>query len=829
MQTSSQTLFALKLRGGSRLVDALVNGALILLVALGLVYRFGWVNWSKGTNLHPDEYGLTNTLTQLSLPKNLADYFNTRISPLSPYQKYDAAGSVTVDGPDNRMRWGQLPMILIRTAAELTGNTGYGELRLMGRTLSALADALAVLIIFAIGRRLFNPRIGLLAATLSSLAVMQIQQSHFMTVDNFASLFAVAALYACVRIAQQPSAMRAAPALTSSAPTVLAYRPSHAAITWFLLFGMFFGMTVASKINLLPVGGMVLIAVLISIADLKLKTRQDLTRILLISAGFLALAYLAALVTFRLAQPMSFRAVRGDTTFITVKLNSDWIDSMKVAQSESSGIGGGPPGEQWAQRPKIIFPLVNIVLWGLGLPLGITAWVSVLWATWRLARGRVDWRAHLLPLVWVLGYFLFMGTRWVMSIRYFLPIYPFLCLYAAWGLAELLPSGTWWNLWKEKPRPSAAETPPPRRRRVQVPAFLRTGAPIAAALVVILGTLAWATAFVNAVYWHDPTRVQATEWIFQNVPAPFNLTIEQAGVSRQQPVAAPDGLQVSAKMPFIQAFTASYSGRLTQAAVPHAFVLSSSGDVPLRIAITTDPDGQNVLDEALLTVRPSETPATAAPVTAAFHQAVLEQGKLYYLVAAPLDSSTVLISRTVVANENWDEGLPVPYDGYDPFGQFYTGLTMEVRWSDDENKRRMFIDTLQKIDYIILPSQRAIWSTCRIPRTYPMTMEYYRALFAGHLGFDLAATFSAPLKIGPLKISDVGGTIAWNRAPPLPLFNHNLLAAEEAFSVYDHPPVWVFKKRADFDIHAVRAVLDSIDLNQVIIQQPRDATGSPCR
>jgi hypothetical protein len=29
-----------------------------------------------------------------------------------------------------------------------------------------------------------------------------------------------------------------------------------------------------------------------------------------------------------------------------------------------------------------------------------------------------------------------MGTRWVKSVRYFLPIYPFLCLLAAWLLIE---------------------------------------------------------------------------------------------------------------------------------------------------------------------------------------------------------------------------------------------------------------------------------------------------------------------------------------------------------------------------------------------------------
>ncbi len=52
--------------------------------------------------------------------------------------------------------------------AELTGNTGYNEIRLMGRSLSALADSLSLLLIFLIGERLYDCRIGLLAAALSA-------------------------------------------------------------------------------------------------------------------------------------------------------------------------------------------------------------------------------------------------------------------------------------------------------------------------------------------------------------------------------------------------------------------------------------------------------------------------------------------------------------------------------------------------------------------------------------------------------------------------------------------------------------------------------------
>jgi hypothetical protein len=328
-----------------------------------------------------------------------------------------------------------------------------------------------------------------------------------------------------------------------------------------------------------------------------------------------------------------------------------------------------------------------MVFWGMGLPLGIAAWSGFAWAAWRVFRPGQSWRAHALPLIWVGGYFLYMGTRWVKSIRYFLPIYPFLCLLAAWALAEL-----WWQATHSREAGIRADEARPRR-------MLFPGLTLLAWAVVTLGTLTWANAFVKAVYLNDHTRIRASHWIYENVP-----------------------------------------------------------------------------------------------------------------------------KGSVISNENWDESVPLPMDGYNPFGDLYRGVTMEVRWFDDQHKKEMFLENLPQVDYIFVPSQRGIWSTSRIPRTYPMTMEYYRALFDGRLGFDQVAVFTAPIQIGPLEISDVGGTFAWGHPPTLPLFDGSFFGAEEAFSIYDHPPVWIFKKRVDFDIDSARAILDSVDLSLVVIQTAREAS-----
>lgn len=764
------------------------------------------MNWNQNANLHPDEYGLTNTITQLHIPKTVSEYFNTRISPISPYQKYDLSGSTTLDGPDNRMRWGQWPIILIRALAEIIGSIGYDELRIMGRYFSAFIDTLTLLLIFLIGRRLYGFSVALYATALSSLAVLQIQQSHFMTVDNFATFFATLSMYSAVRISEHTPVICIQDKDNSVYPS---YQIDKRAIKWYLLFGVSFGMAITSKISLLPLGGMILFAAFISITDLKLHYQRDIQSIFSTGIIFILIAILAALITFRVTQPMSFRASTGDTSFWTLHLNPDWVDSMRVAQQESSGIGGGPPAEQWSDRLIVIFPLMNMIVWGMGIPLGIASWFGFCWASVKTLKDHHNWRVHLLPVIWTGGYFIFMATRWVKSIRYFLPIYPFLCLLAAWGLSELIINihTSSWRIFQKQSYRKAA--------------YLLA---VFVSVLVVGGTFVWAAAFTNAVYRHAHTRIQATQWILANVPGPLHIQISINGNDEFIPISAPDGLTVNRDTSFLQSFTSQHAGELISVTLPH---ISNTTDSPiyLNITLSLDPEGTIVIDRTSMQIPPSSI-QRGIDIHGNFQGAELEAGQTYYLTASTPSTNSLMIYRNIIANEDWDEGLPVPFAGYDPYGQLYRGITMPVRWTDDQNKRKSFLDNLEHVDFIILPSQRSIWSISRLQSMYPMTIEYYRALFDGRLGFDQVAMFQSPFKIGALEISDVGGVAAWNARPEIPCFNFNIFAAEEAFSVYDHPPVWIFEKRHDFSLLRARNILNTIDLSTAVFQSPRDANVS---
>jgi YYY domain-containing protein len=787
---------------------------LILVILVGVIFRFSWTNWSEGTNLAPDEYGLTNTLTQLSIPKSLEEWFNTRLSPISPYQKSDASGNVTQEGPDNGMVWGQWPQIIIRgtaeamtaadkavvplindlraktcpqggTAAEIppacmpipvVNYTAYDTLRLMGRSLSALADVITLLACFLIGLWLYSKRIALLGTALSALAVMQIQQSHFMTVDNFAVMFSVLAVACAVRVAKKGG------------------------WGWYGMFGVFFGMALASKINMAPIGAAIALAAWM--ADR--QRWNDRTRSLIArfgpATGGMALAVAVTLVTFRVTQPMSFRAPTGDTTFFTITLNPTWVERMKWAQETSSGIGisGYPPADQWANRTPIVFPLVNMVLWGMGLPLGLAACIGLVWAAIRTFRGR-EWEKHLLPVLIAAGMFIFLGTRWVMSVRYFLIVYPFLCLLAAWAMVEF------WNIASTRSRWFKA-----------LPAVVLT--------VVVLGTLAWAWGFTS-IYRNENTRVRASRWIYQNIPAPFVLNLRMpSGVNVQEPIPFSSDGQIGTDPVIIQ-FIPRESGAVDSLSLGFALDLSGAADSMMHVAIYTEPPGSDPIAETDLVIPRAGIDPRGVTVSGSIGPVALTANGHYRLVVSSVRGGPFTVQGATIAVESWDEPLPVRIDERDGFGGLYRGITMDMQWPDVPDKLNMILNSLSEADYVILPSQRRVWSSIRMPAAYPLTMEYYQALFEGRLGFELAAQFQSPIVIGPLQVSDLAAVAAWGRPPDLPVVNLNPLSAEEAFSVYDHAPVWIFRKRADFDLEKARAILSAIDLTAVAKQDAHQSEG----
>jgi len=462
-------------------LEALVLLALLAVLALGAYFRFAGLNWDNDSHLHPDERFLTIVGSSLSGVDNPLDYLRTSVSTLNPY---NFGQSFYV--------YGNFPMTATRYAAEWVAGacdaltrqggepfcdytyTGYDGIQLVGRALSALVDLFSVLLTFLMARRLYNWRAGLFAAFLLAVAVMPIQQSHFFTMDNWATAATTLALYAAVRAAT----------LGDDAPR---WR-----LRWYALFGLALGLAAASRVNMAPLAVIVNVSAVIWMARraswgaerqgnedagavdgrswLSVASRnQDLERALI----GVALAAMVAIFTFRLANPYAFsdaQMVREQAIAETgqpagaftvalksvIGLNPQFLANMAEIQRLQAPEASFPPAVQWVDRPAILFPLGNMVLYGMGLTAGLFAWFAAFWALWRcfqqgrratddaLHRDRPwrhpEWMLHAIPLSWTLLYFLFMGTRWVKSVRYFLPVYPALFVLAGWAVAYL-----WWR------------------------------------------------------------------------------------------------------------------------------------------------------------------------------------------------------------------------------------------------------------------------------------------------------------------------------------------------------------------------------------------------
>ena len=94
--------------------------------------------------------------------------------------------------------------------------------------------------------------------------------------------------------------------------------------------------------------------------------------------------------------------------------------------------------------------------------------------------------------------------------------------------------------------------------------------------------------------------------------------------------------------------------------------------------------------------------------------------------------------------------------------------------SDTDAKAQQLATQLASADLVVISSRRLLDSIPVMADRYPMTTRYYQLLFAGQLGFKLAAHFDAHPNLFGITFDDS--------------------SADESFSTFDHPPVWLFER-----------------------------------
>lgn len=899
------------------------------ILLLGGYFRFIGLNWDGNFHLHPDERFLTMVSTAISTPQGNAGYFDTANSPLNPHNR--GYGFYV---------YGTLPLFLVRYFGEALDRTGYDQIHLVGRFASATFDLLTVFLVYRIAIRLYRRRrLGLLAAAFSAFAVLQIQLSHYYTVDTYANFFVYLGFYFAVHILTEEKLVSEISAVPQGEEKTRAWWRMLAENGWrkalpYAGFGAALGMAMACKISAAPLA--LLLPVAAYLQYLQVSNEEQKQQAVLIVRN-VVLAAVISFLAFRIFQPYAFTG----PGFLGIGLNQRWLDNLAELSRQSNGDVDFPPALQWARRP-VTFSWENMVLWGLGLPLGVLAWSGFLWMGVRIFKG--EWKKHGLLWGWTAVYFVWQSLNFSRSMRYQLPVYPALAIIAAWALFKLWDFGSI----------ETSQTGAYRFKRNWC-RYLAS----ATGVVVLLSTFLWAYAFTQ-IYQRPVTRVEASYWIYQNVPAAINLHLRTSEGMINQPLPYRAKAVLTVERPIRMTFRPVVSGALTdvnftRVVDPHL----EQNQKSLVFVVTPQADEGRILGGGILLndFTQSEDPRGASYTLEIQEPVYVEAGQTYSLsfslevgsklelagpitigintprgvmrqpVADPVQAirrgEDYVLPFTAVADgqlmeaflphivdwenlpqlkilrlsimdgaggemlgeaevrssfgvtgdprgdgyvfkfekpvtlkanqsytlrlwlaegdgvigvygskqaleSSWDDPLPMGLPGYhNPFdyetGVYRTELNFEMYWDDNAEKLNRFLAILNQADYIFISSNRQWGTTVRVPERYPLTSAYYRNLlgcpegrdivwcyrvaepgmFQGNLGFELIKVFESYPNLGGIRF--------------------NTQFAEEAFTVYDHPKVFVFQKRADYDPLKVQALLSKVDLSRVVHLTPRKA------
>ena len=377
---------------------------LALILALGLGLRLHGINWDSGYGFHPDERSIYmragcmyNVLTESpgfqgciqdfpatepGLP-SFGVFLDAERSPLNPH--WFPLGSILI-----------YVLVVLRSIIELFVDIGDMDMRYVGRFLSAIADVGTVFMVYMVGRRMFTRDVGLLAAALTALAVINVQSSHFYRPETFSVFLILVSFWAMLRMVEHRR-----------------WRDS-------LLLGVLVGLAIAPKVSVLPLVLPLALAYgywALNSADGRWSgiTLNIFGRMLVHAC----LAGLSALAVFFILTPYALLDI------------SAFIGDLTAQAQMARHAGMWPFTIQYVDTPAFVYQIQQTTLWGLGIPLGLMAWLSIPFTAVMAFKVRATRRADLLLLAWIVPQFIFLETFEVHFLRYVFPLMPFMILLSA--------------------------------------------------------------------------------------------------------------------------------------------------------------------------------------------------------------------------------------------------------------------------------------------------------------------------------------------------------------------------------------------------------------
>jgi YYY domain-containing protein len=777
----------------------------------------------------------------------IGGYFDTFCSSMNPHNS--GQGSFA---------YGTLPLFMAYWAKDIVVSLEQANIpfvtyegnAVIWRFLSALFDVGTIILIFLTGRQMHNKWVGLLAAILYACAPLAIEKSHFGTVNALTNFWVTLAIWAAVHVQDRG-------------------RFSH-----YTIFGIAFGAALAGRINVIPLAGLVVLAGMVNAAPV-LDSQiawSERERLLWRNLMGVFIAGFVTIIAFRIFNPYAFTG----PSFFHLIPNARFLADAQSSSYNVSGASDAPPNWQWLGRFAYLYPLKDMLFWGMGIAMGVMAWFGFLWSGYRLVRGRDFAIQNILIFAWVLVYFGWIGKLWVMTMRYFLPLYGALALFAAWALYELyrqgrerdipltrvvlIAFGAFFGLIPIFAMNTGNLTPTAMASGVIslglwavaiLPKFKYRA--IALSSFVVAFTMFWGLMYTN-IYRHEATRVQASRWVFENVSGDFSMQIEGAaegtpliniavGNRSGDGATKPEDLPGSATiyqpgMPAYIEFTAPASGTISSIHAPHlADPLDDPDAETLYISIAKADSVTPLLEINLTKNFSRKNHPLGDSYDMAFDTPIeVIEGERYIVKIEAINKAIVGSGVVMLTEGTWDDRITsvmicqLP-DGItladDPPSGLVSYNTCNGRTSsytllqsydlvmsypvDEQLKYDNIVDGLGVGDYLAITSNRFYDSETRNPARWPMTTAYYKALFEGKLAYELVQVFSESFQFGPFSVDD----------QYLPIYDSpawfNELEADEAFHVYDHPAVFIFRKTENYDQARTQLLLSEpmLQINQI--------------
>lgn len=483
--------------------------AVILLTAAAL--RLTGLDWDGFQHHHPDERYITWVATTIEFPSvgsiDWAALWRPEQSTINPFHWPPGAGSegiVVLQGEPRDFAYGHAPLYLgvaaTRVAERLgpallpllpadwsltrdvlngAGRIEFHHIAAVGRALTALFDVGTVFLVFLLGRRLYGPAVGLLAAALLTVTVLHIQLAHFFTSDPYMTFFVVATLYFMV----------------AAQTTKVTNHDERRRLLYLCLAGAATGLAVGSKFSavllFLP-----LLWTALAVAALADGGRRWRFVLLPLALAFLVFALLSpfALLDWTCVPPEG-------ASFL---FRSCYLQNVMTQNAMVRGQIDPAFTRQYAGAPPYLYFVEMLLRWGMGPFIGVLGFAGLVWETGRVVQSlggesgrrgaiaRLQAQPTVTLLLWTLPYFIWTGSFYAKFPRYMQPIVPFLILF---GAAML------WQ-WRSV------------RGRWAV-----------AALTLGTGAL-YALAFV-ALYRQEHPWNAASRWIYENIPPGTMILSEQ--------------------------------------------------------------------------------------------------------------------------------------------------------------------------------------------------------------------------------------------------------------------------------------------------------------